>query len=86
MIYLPWIVFFATVVLLIWLGFKAKSEYLRRRLDEQDRARMKALDEKILEPFRQQGPEQGKAELGSGLGLRGQGRSSAHGINLSSLS
>jgi len=86
MIYLPWIVFITTIVLLIWLGLRAKSQYLRRRLDERDRVKMKALDEKILEAFKQQGPEQGKPELGAALGLRGQGRSSAHGINFSSLS
>jgi hypothetical protein len=39
MIYLPWIAFFLGMAWMIHQAYKAKKQYLRRKAEEQDRAR-----------------------------------------------
>jgi hypothetical protein len=37
MIYLPWVAFLIGVAWMIWRGTKAKKEYLRHKIEEQEK-------------------------------------------------
>jgi len=48
MIYLPWIAFLLGIAWMIWQGDKAKREYLRRKVEEKERARREAREDEFV--------------------------------------
>jgi len=48
MIYLPWIAFILGIVWMIWQGNKAKREYVRRKVQEDERARREAREDELV--------------------------------------
>lgn len=48
MIYLPWIAFLLGIAWMIWQGNKAKREYLRRKVEEKERATREAREDELV--------------------------------------
>lgn len=73
MIYLPWIAFLVAILWMIRQGDKAKREYLRRKVEEQERAKREAREDELVRGLKTRGQGQVQ-ELADTFGVSTQRR------------
>jgi hypothetical protein len=71
MIFIPWIVFIIGMAWIFWQGSKAKTEYKRRKSEEDEQKKQAAREDKLVESLKVPSTAQEKQILGIDAAMMG---------------